>query len=288
MSLPQPPTPTPTPSMQTACYRHPDRDAWRRCTRCGRPACNECLVQAPVGSHCLECARQTRPPAAFRVRAWNARQITLVTYAIMAINAAVLAWMAIDDPASLGIGDRVTRVQYELGLRDIELLSGEWYRIVTSGFLHFGIIHFAFNMFLLFQLGQLLEPAVGRVRFALLYAAALLGGAAGAVLLQPDGFHGGASGAVFGLMAAAAIGLRHRGINPFSTALGSTLLINIVLTFSIPGISIGGHVGGIVAGGTTAYVMLAPRGRYSTWMTYLTPVVVAAMAVAASVIAVKT
>ena len=140
---------------------------------------------------------------------------------------------------------------------------------MTSGFVHFGIIHLAFNMLLLFQLGQLLEPAIGRVRFGLLYFAALLGGSAGALLLQPNSLHGGASGAVFGLMGAAFVGMRNRGVNPFSTGLGATLMLNLVITFAIPGISIGGHIGGIVGGAIGGYAVLAPRHmRVPNWATY--------------------
>ena len=90
-------------------------------------------------------------------------------------------------------------------------------------------------MLLLFQLGQLLEPAIGRIRFALLYFAALLAGSAGALLLSPNALHGGASGAVFGLMGAAFVGLRNRGVNPFSTGLGTVLMLNLLLTFTHPG-----------------------------------------------------
>ena len=132
---------------------------------------------------------------------------------------------------------------------------------MTSGFVHFGIIHFAFNMLLLFQLGQLLEPAIGRIRFGLLYFAALLCGSAGALLLQPNSLHGGASGAVFGLMGAAFVGMRNRGVNPFSSGLGATLMINLVITFAIPGISIGGHIGGIIGGAIGGYAVLAPASR---------------------------
>ena len=119
---------------------------------------------------------------------------------------------------------------------------------MTSGFLHFGIIHLAFNMYLLYMLGQMLEPAIGRIRFGLVYIASLLGGSAGAMLIQPDGLHGGASGAVFGLMAAGFVGYMLRGVNPLTTGIGTTLLLNVVITFSIPGISRGGHIGGAVAG----------------------------------------
>lgn len=223
-----------------------------------------------------------------RVRMMNARQPTLVTYVLMAINVAVFVAITVTNPRTL-TSTRIIRSPGEFGQDDIGLArvfleDGQWYRLLTSGFLHFGIIHLAFNMLLLFQLGQLLEPVVGRVRFLLLYLAALLAGSAGAMLLQPDGFHGGASGAVFGLMGAAAIAMQRRGINIFSTGLGTTLLLNLVLTFSIPGISIGGHVGGIVGGALASWFMLAPNWRRGTaeWASYAAPV---AVAVAAFVVA---
>jgi membrane associated rhomboid family serine protease len=291
MALPQPPVP------QTAtCYRHPTREAGRRCTRCGRPACSECLVQASVGSHCLECAKATRPDVKTRARYWNARQPTLVTYALIAVNVAVFVWLGIQDSAAFTSGSRATQGQVDLGLIDEYRTpfgprsalgdDGEWYRLVTSGFIHFGVIHLAFNMLLLFQLGQLLEPAIGRVRFALLYFAALLGGSVGALLLQPNSLHGGASGAVFGLMGAAFVGLRNRGINPFSTGIGTVLILNLLITFTIPGVSIGGHLGGIVGGALAGYAVLAPRHlRVPNWATYAVPIgVIVFAALAAYVI----
>lgn len=233
-----------------------------------------------MGSHCVECARAARPNLATRARYLNARQPTLITYVLMAVNVAVFVLITISDPESL-TSNRISGRsedefgQFDLGLHEVFLERGEWYRMVTSGFLHFGIIHLAFNMLLLFQLGQLLEPALGRVRFALLYFAALLAGSAGAMLLQPDAFHGGASGAVFGLMGAAFVGLRNRGINPFSTGIGTTLLLNLLLTFTIPGISIGGHIGGVLGGVVAGWVMLAPNWtRLPQWASFVTPVAV--------------
>jgi membrane associated rhomboid family serine protease len=195
-------------------------------------------------------------------------------------------WVVIQDPASLSSG-RITIGQAKLGLSagiiengaifrfpdEVYVAEpGQWYRIVTSGFLHFGIIHIGFNMYLLYLLGQMLEPAIGRVRFALIYFAALLGGSAGAMLLQPDAFHGGASGAVFGLMGAAFVGYRLRGVNPLTTGIGTTLVLNLLITFTIPGISIGGHLGGVVAGGLCALVVLAPGHRgYPVWASYAAP-----------------
>ena len=179
MALPQPPPPPPP---QTAtCFRHPGREAGRRCTRCGRPACTECLVQASVGSHCVECARAATPDVKTRARYWSARQPTLVTYTLIAINVAVFVWMAIQDPETIDAAPPApNNPQFDIGLNKLRPASGgEWYRLVTSGFVHFGIIHLGFNMLLLFQLGQLLEPEIGRIRFALFYFASLLAGSAG-------------------------------------------------------------------------------------------------------------
>jgi len=255
-------------------------------------------VQASVGSHCVECAKQDRPDVATRARYWNARQPTLVTYAIISLNIAVFIWLVIQDTAAL-TGSHTTRGQVDLGLideyrtgfgtRSALADDGEWYRLLTSGFLHFSIIHLAFNMLLLFQLGHLLEPAIGRVRFALLYFAALLAGSAGALLVTPGSLSGGASGAVFGLMAAAFVGLRNRGINPFSTGIGTVLVINLVLTFALPGISIGGHIGGIVGGVVAGWVIMAPHHRrVPNWASYATPIAVMVASVLVSVIVAST
>jgi membrane associated rhomboid family serine protease len=281
MALPQPPTPT-----TSTCFRHPGREAGRKCTRCGRPACSECLVQAQVGSHCVECAKQARPDVRTRARYWTARQPTLVTYSLIAVNIAVFAWVAFDNPDSL-TSSSLTQRQADLVLFKPLLAQGEWYRLVTAGFVHFGIIHIALNMWLLFQLGQLLEPAIGRIRFGLLYFAALLAGSAGALIMQPNDFHGGASGAVFGLMGAAFVGLRHRGVNPLSTGLGTVLVLNLIFTFTIPGISIGGHIGGIIGGAIAGWVVLAPSYKgVPQWATYAAPVLVMAISVIVSVVVV--
>jgi membrane associated rhomboid family serine protease len=278
MSLPEPPT-------LTTCYRHPDREAGRRCTRCGKPACSECLVQAAVGSQCLDCVRQSRPPLAQRVRTANARQNTLVTYALIGVNVAMFLWVAAQDSSTIGgFGDgRVSKRQLDLGLfRWDPHYADRWGTIVTSGFLHFGVIHLALNMYLLYLLGQLLEPALGRTRFALLYFACLLGGSAGVLIYNAQSVSGGASGAVFGLMSAAAVAMHRRGINILHTGIGRTLALNLVLTFLLyRQISVGGHLGGLVAGGLCSLAMMAPRWKpVANWITYAAPVAVAAASVA--------
>lgn len=151
--------------------------------------------------------------------------------------------------------------------------QGEWYRLVSGGFVHFGLLHVAMNMYLLYQLGKMLEPVLGSMRFGLVYFASLLGGSAGALLLTPDALTGGASGAVFGLMAAAVVGLRHRGVNPWRTGLGATFAINIVFTLAIPGVSVGGHFGGALVGAACGSVLLAPaHWRLPRWTGFATPI----------------
>lgn len=212
----------------------------------------------------------------------------------MGLNIAVFIYMVAKDSGSLGSGREITLVQYDLGLFEGAkggsglagggMADGEWYRLVTSGFLHFGIIHLAFNMLLLYQLGQLLEPALGRARFVLLYFAALFAGSFGALLTAPNSLTGGASGAVFGLMGAAAVGLHRRGVNVFSTGIGTTLLINLVLTFSIRGISVGGHLGGVITGGLCGWVMLAPQWKPSPkWALWAMPASVLGLSLVLSV-----
>jgi len=294
----------PNRNVGTTCYRHPDRIAGRRCTRCGRPACDSCLVQASVGSQCPDCIKQGRPDARTRARFWSARQPILVTMTLIAINVAVflLVLLVSREPAALSGG--VTDMHLRLGVSKDVLVQpiawqsddgglfvtepNGWYRLVTSGFLHFGVLHLAFNMYFLYVLGQMLEPALGRVRFLLLYFASLLGGSLGVILFDSGGITAGASGAVFGLLAAAAVGLWRRGVNPLTTGIGATLILNLFITFAIPGISIGGHIGGMVAGGICGAVMLAPaHTRGPAWAAWTTPVIVGLGSMVAAILIVS-
>jgi len=181
---------------------------------------------------------------------WNAAAGPLVTKVLIAVN--VVAFVLTSADGAL---------QTQLSLFGPAVARGDWYRLVSSGFVHYGLLHLGFNMLLLYQLGLLLEPALGRLRFAMLYFAALLAGSFGALLLSPTVLAGGASGAVFGLFGAAAVGLRQRGISIMKTGIGTLLVINLILTFVIPGISIGAHVGGLVGGATTGWFMLHPARR---------------------------
>jgi membrane associated rhomboid family serine protease len=257
----------------STCFRHTDRETGRSCTRCGRPACPECLHEAPVGAHCSECIKAARPPAAERVRRWNAGADLLVTKVIIGLNLVVFL------ATSVG-GD----LQARLALFGPAVAVGQWYRLLTSGFVHFGVLHIAFNMLILYRFGEMLEPALGRVRMVALYVAALLTGSFGAVLLEPRAFTAGASGAVFGLVAAAAVGLRQRGINVWQSGVGPLLAVNLVLTFAISGISIGGHLGGLAGGALVGSVMLkTPADRRSMAQGLAVAVLVAVLSVAGAV-----
>ena len=160
--------------------------------------------------------------------------------------------------------------------------DGEIYRLLTAGFLHGGLLHLMFNAFALYVLGTMLEPAIGRLRFATIYFVSLLAGSFGALLFEPDGLTVGASGAIFGLMGAAVVIMRNRGINPMESGLGLWLGINLVFTFAIPGISIGGHLGGLVGGALAALLMFDLRDRVR--MPPLVPVLLAAGVGAAAVL----
>lgn len=257
-------------------------------------------MQAAVGSHCLDCAKAARPDVKTRARFWSARQPAMITTALIAVNVVVFVYLIVRDPQSL-TGSRVTIGHAELGLNErflhdspfpIQLASGEvyvsggnqWYRLISSGFVHYGLVHIGFNMYLLYMLGQMLEPSLGRVRFLLVYFAGLLGGSAGELLLSGNGIAGGASGAVFGLMALAFVGYYLHGVNPMSTSVGSLLLLNLVITFLFPRISIGGHLGGAAAGALCAVIVMAPAYRgIPRWATYATPAVVSLVAIGLSV-----
>jgi membrane associated rhomboid family serine protease len=213
---------------------------------------------------CPDCLRASLPSAGVRLRQWNAAQHMFVTRLLIAVNAGIFLWTLLGGVSGILSGSNINRRQFDLALSSVFIENGEWWRLATAGFLHFGVFHIAMNMLLLFQLGQLLETGIGRTRFALLYTTSLLGGSLGALLLSPNALTGGASGAVFGLMAAATVGLRQRGINPFQTGIGATLVLNLIITFAIPGVSIGGHLGGAIVGGAVGYVMLEPRWNRNT------------------------
>jgi membrane associated rhomboid family serine protease len=222
------------------------------------------------------------PPPQQRVR-FSAQRRNLNPYtashAIIAANLGLFVWGYIFDALHPGTLNGISQYQFDMGLAREFLDTGEWYRLVSSGFLHFGLFHVGMNMFLLYQLSRMLEPTLGSVKFALVYFASLFGGAAGALIASPNALTGGASGAVFGMMAAAIVGMRQRGVNPLQTGLGLTFVINIGLTLAIPNISVGGHFGGALAGAACGVFVLAPaQWRLPRWTEYVGPLVIGIVA----------
>jgi membrane associated rhomboid family serine protease len=216
------------------------------------------MTPTPVGMRCPECAgERTRS----RGIAFGRRETPYVTYALLALNVIVFV-------AELGGGGNAGSIEGGGQLiRDGGLFGpaiadqGEWYRIVTSGFLHAGPLHLFLNMFVLYILGGILEPAIGAARLAGIYLVSLLVGSFGALLLTPDELTVGASGAVYGLMAATFMVARRRGVEQLASQIGIWVVINLAFTFSVPNISIGGHLGGLAGGAAAAALILAAERR---------------------------
>ena len=250
-------------SKLATCYRHPDRETGLRCQRCERPVCPSCLVPAPVGVQCVDCVR-TAPSRVISGRSVLLGSRPYLTYALIAINVGVWAagmFLSVVGAGSQGLvsGSALTGLG---GLSGPQVAAGQWWRIVTSGFLHSGLIHLALNMAALYVFGTPLERALGRLRFGALYVTSLLAGSLGVLLLSPNSLTVGASGAIFGLLGAIIVGQRASGINPRSSGMLTLLIINLVFSFAVPGISIGGHLGGL-AGGLIAGSLLFRRGPRS-------------------------
>lgn len=258
------------------CYRHPDRETGVSCSRCGRPICPECMTPTSVGMRCPKCAgekTQIRRPA-FGGALSGSFPATIV---LIAINVVAFAFEILGGPGSLSTSSRFFADGALCGNAighggicagngiQLHYDGGEWWRIVTSGFLHAGVIHIALNMFVLYVLGRVLEPAIGTPRFVAVYFVSLIAGSVGALLLSdPYSFTIGASGAIYGLFLGTLLIARHRGFDQMVQQLGFYLVLNLVFTFSVSGISIGGHLGGMVGGALGAVLVIAAERRISS------------------------
>ncbi|ORT57799.1 rhomboid family intramembrane serine protease [Streptomyces sp. CB03238] len=246
-----------------SCYRHPGEETGVRCTRCERPICSRCMVDASVGFQCPECVRggsgtghsrtanHPRTIAGGRITAGRPH---LVTHVLIGVNLLVfllgrLNPALIDEMLLIGFA-------FDPGLgRVVGVADGEWYRLVSSMFLHAEIWHIAGNMLLLWLLGGALEEELGRARYATLY---LLSGLAGSALtyLIAAGNQGslGASGAVYGLLGATVVLVRrlNRDLRPIMVL----VVFNLVITFTWDRIAWQAHIGGLIAGVIIAYAMV--------------------------------
>ena len=250
------------------CYRHPDRETGLSCSECGRPICYECMTPAAVGLRCPE--HSGRPQGVSRV-AQGARRASfegtgaVLTKALIAVNVGVFLLQlagggTLGTPSGSIFEDGALFIARVSGFGElIGLADGEWWRLITSAFLHAGIIHLAMNMLALWWFGGALEAALGRGRFVLLYVVSGLAGSAGALLLSPDAVTVGASGAIFGMLGAALV-LERQQIYVFGGGALGVIVLNLAFTFLVPNISIGGHLGGL-AGGALGALALSRFGR---------------------------
>jgi membrane associated rhomboid family serine protease len=273
------------------CYRHPDRETGIRCTRCDKPICPECMVSASVGFQCPDCVRQGSghmPRQRTVAGGVVAQDPFLVTKILIALNIVVFV-------IELAVGDRVVR---DLGLyaactpkqfppqQCIGVADGEWYRVITSAFLHdrSNFAHIGFNMLSLWWIGGPLERLLGRSRYIAIYLVSALAGSAAVLLITPDSLTLGASGAIFGLFGATAVFMRRLRYDMRPILI--LLVLNVVFSFTWPNVSWQAHMGGLVAGTAVAIAMAyAPRERRNA-VQWGTAAGVLVLAVVLSVIAV--
>jgi membrane associated rhomboid family serine protease len=250
------------------CYRHAGRETYLSCTRCGLPACPECLRSAPVGQQCVECVREggravPKPAGVFGGRAVSG---AIVTWILVGLNVAfyLAEWVypkIVDYLALIGSAYD-PKVHAVIGVA-----QGQEYRLLTSAFLHeqglsgFGPLHIIFNMWALILVGPALERLLGRLRFLSVYLFSALGGAVMFYLLAPVNELGlGASGAVFGLFGAWFVVARRLRVD--SRSIVFLIVVNLVISFAVAGIAWQAHVGGLLTGGLlTAAYAYAPRNH---------------------------
>lgn len=265
---------------ESTCYRHPDRVTGLSCSECGRPICTECMTMAPVGIRCPE--HSGRPQGVQRVTRGVRRASfegvgTKVTRALIGLNVAVyVAELATGGGVNANHGTiyqdgalLANGVKFGDGLAGVPggipfgnlvgVAHGDWWRLISAAFLHYGPFHLIMNMLALYWFGSLLEQRIGSGRFLALYIVSGLAGSAGALLWSPLTPTVGASGAIFGILGAGLVLEQQRDYVFGGSALG-IIVINFILTFSISSISKGGHIGGLV-GGIVAALGLTRFGR---------------------------
>src|SRR5256885_33515 len=212
------------------CYRHPNRETGVSCSNCGRPICPDCMTSTPVGMRCPDCARQTTKvrvgQGAFSPTAGKMP----ATIALIAIN--VIVFLVELAGGGAGQFSGSGSVIHDAGLRGPDIANGDWWRVITGGFLHAGFLHLLFNMYVLYVAGSILEPGIGTPRFLGIYFVSLIAGSLGALIVDPNTVTVGASGAIFGLMAAGVVVAPGRGLGKPRRQLGLFILPTRFFTFS--------------------------------------------------------
>ncbi|GLU49878.1 rhomboid family intramembrane serine protease [Nocardiopsis ansamitocini] len=234
MSASQPPTPQVVPT----CFRHPDRETYVSCRRCGRSICPDCMREAAVGFQCVECVAEGNKGVREARTTFGGKVVArpYVTWTLLGLIGAGFLLQQVN-PQMTG--------QFSMWGAGI-VLGDQWYRLITAAFLHGGITHLLFNGFALYVLGPQLENWLGHVRYLALWLVSAIGGSVLSYLVDPAQASVGASGAIFGLFGAIfVIGRRLKLDTRFIVGL---LAVNLLITFVVPGISWTAHIGGLVTG----------------------------------------
>lgn len=251
--MPEDPLPPPPTSTAEVCYRHPDVQTRVRCSRCGRPICPDCMIPAPVGHQCPACVeearREFRRGPGTRI---GTRGVTATKALLVAIGAMFAVQLLTGGPRSMMQPSQGNLV--DLGaLQPLLIANGQYWRLFTAMFLHYGLFHIAFNAYALWLFGSFVESSFDRTRMVLIYfvsgflasVTSYVWGSAGVVGV-------GASGAIFGVFGAfVAYNYRRRHLAIASANLRwatTLLLLNAFLALSIRAIDWRAHLGGFVAG----------------------------------------
>jgi membrane associated rhomboid family serine protease len=261
-------------AVERTCYRHPDRVTGLSCSECGRPICTECMTMAPVGIRCPE--HSGRPQGVQRMTKGVRRAAyegvgSKVTRALIAINVLVyIAELAQGSGVSATKGsiyqngalianglkfhDTLIGVPAHIPLPNlVGVAHGDWWRLISAAFLHYGPFHLLLNMLALWWFGSMLEQRIGSGRFLAIYVVSGIAGSAGALMLDPTTPTVGASGAIFGVLGAGLVMEQFQRDYVFGGSALGVIVLNLVFTFSVANISIGGHIGGLLGGAACAF-----------------------------------
>lgn len=263
MSSPDPAAGPPGEPPAPTCFRHPGRETYVSCVRCGRHACPDCLRSAPVGQQCVECIRDggRSMPRATTVFGGRVTQGAVLTWVLVAINVVIYIG-EVADRKLIDYGAMIGRaVDPAIGSQLVGVGAGQWYRLITAAFLHEAPapLHILFNMWALVIVGPPLERLLGRTRFLALYLLSALGGSVLFYLIGPANEPSlGASGAIFGLFAAWFVVSRRLRVDARGIVI--LIVINLVISFTIPNVAWQAHIGGLVTGAAVmAAYAYAPR-----------------------------
>ncbi len=227
------------------CYRHPDRETYIECSRCGQLICPECMVSAPVGFQCVECVSQAPRPKVRTSFGAPTNQIPIVSKYLIGLCVAAFLFTLLNG----GIFWAANR----FGMIPLAIAGGEWWRLLSAAFLHGGFLHIAFNMYALYWLGPQLENLLGHARFLVLYLLSALGGNVASYYFSDiQTVSVGASGAIFGLLTATIV--IGRELRSDVSQLTILLAINVALGFFSSAIDWRAHLGGALVGAAIAYL----------------------------------